>query len=176
MNSNENAHDPLVERALVGFDLAAEHHIANCQPCQAERERMEAALRHFADAHREYANRPESFWEQQAARIWAARRESRRGSRLTMALVPSLAVLLLVAFAVLGRAPGVRPVVTATPMVQTPVVQKDSDHELLLEVERAIQTDTPLALEPATLMVDESDSNLPLNTTSQRKDTRSHEN
>ena len=171
MNSNENTHDPLVERALAGFDLAAEHHIAECQPCQAERDQLELALRQFAAANREYAKRPEGFWELQADRIRAARKESDSRSRLTMTLVPSLVVLLLAAFAILGRAPSAHPVQPAAP-----VAQVDSDHELLLEVERAIQYDTPRALEPATLMVEESDGNLPLDTTLQNKETRSHEN
>ena len=157
MNSNENTHDPLVERALVGFDLAAEHHIAECQACQAERDQLDLALRQFASANREYAKRPEGFWESQAGRIRAARRESDSKSSLTMTLVPSVVVLLLAAFAILGRAPGVRPIRPAAP-----VAQVDSDHELLLEVERAIQSDTPRALEPATLMVNESDGYLPL--------------
>lgn len=171
MNSNENTHDPLVERAVVGFDLAAEHHLASCAPCQSEREEIDNALRQFGMASREYASRPEIFWEQQAARIRAARGKSEQRSRLAMTLVPSVVVLLLLAFAVLGRAPGVRPVAQATPAVQT-----DSDHELLLEVERAVGTDTPAALQPATLMVEESNGQEPLNSTSQDKETRSHEN
>jgi hypothetical protein len=172
MNSNENTHDPLIERAMVGFDLAAEHHIAGCPPCQAERDRVEDALRQFAAANREYASRPENFWQVQAARIGSARKDSETNSRRTMALVPSIAVLLLAAGAILGRAPGVRPV--ATPKVAT--AQVDPDHELLLEVERAIQADTPRALEPVMLMVEESEGNLPLNTSSERKEIRSHEN
>jgi len=171
MNSNENLHEPLVERALVSFDLAAEHHMARCQPCQTEREKVEEALRQFGAANREYADRPASFYEQQAARIRAAQQESRQKSRLTMTLVPSLVVLLLLAVALLGKAPGVRPIAVAPPVQQT-----DSDHELLLQVERAIQSDTPRALEPATLMVEENDGNRPLNRTSDRKETRSHEN
>jgi hypothetical protein len=90
-----------------------------------------------------------------------------------MALVPSIAGLLLAAGAILGRAPGVRPVATPTAAA---TAHADSDHELLLEVERAIQADTPRALEPATLMVEESDGNLPLNTNSEKKESRSHEN
>jgi hypothetical protein len=171
MNSNENAHDPLVEQALIGFDLAAEHHIAHCEPCQTERERVEAALRGFGAANREYANRPASFWEQQAASIRAAQQASVRRSRATLALVPSVVVLLLLGFAVLGRAPGVRPVAVASPPAQT-----DSDHELLVGVERAMGRRTPLALEPATLMVEESSGNEPLNSTDESKERRSHEN
>jgi hypothetical protein len=171
MNSNENAHDPLVERALVGFDLAAEHHIAHCEPCQTERERVEEALRQFGAANREYANRPASFWEQQAASIRSAQQASVQRSRATLALVPSVVVLLLLGFAVLGRAPGVRPVAVAPPPAQT-----DSDHELLVGVERAMRTDTPRALQPATLMVEESIGNEPLNSTYESEERRSHEN
>ncbi len=171
MNANENTHDSLLERALVSFDLAAEHHIAHCQPCQTEREKVEAALRQFGAASRQSASRPEIFWEQQASRIRAAQRQYGQPSRLTMTLVPTVVVLLLVAFAMLGRGPGVRPVAVATPAVQS-----DSDHQLLLEIERAVRADTPLALEPATLMVEESDGNLPLHTSSEKKETRSHEN
>ena len=171
MNSNENAHDPLVERALVGFDLAAEHHIAYCEPCQTERERVEEALRRFGAANRDYANRPASFWEQQAASIRAAQQVSVQRSRATLALVPSVVVLLLLGFAVLGRAPGVRPVAVAPPPAQT-----DSDHELLVGVERAMGRSIPLALQPATLMVEESSGNEPLNSTDESKERRSHEN
>ena len=169
---NENTHDPLVERALlVGFDLAAEHHIAECQPCQAERDQVEIALRKFAAANREYAQRPDDFW---VCRPVASGQHAESDSKSRPhddVLVPSVVVLLLAAFAILGRAPGVRPIQSAAP-----VAQVDADHELLLEVERAIQSDTPRALEPATLMVDESDGNLPLNPALQNKETRSHEN
>jgi hypothetical protein len=171
MNSNDNSHDPLVESAVVSFDLAAEHHIAGCQPCQAERDHVESALREFAAANREYAKRPDDFWEVQAARIRAARKVSDAKSKLTMSLIPSVVVLLLAAFAILGRSPGVRPV-----QAPPPVAQIDSDHELLLEVERAIQSDTPRALEPATLMVEETDGDMPLDPALKNKETRSHEN
>lgn len=172
MNSNENAHDPLVEQALVGFDLAAEHHIAHCEPCQTKRERVEEALRQFGAANREYANRPAGFWEQQAASIRAAQRASAQRSRAMVALIPSVVVLLLLGFAILGRAPGVRPVAVAP----APTVQTDADHELLLGVERAIGADTPMALQPATLMVEESAGDEPLNSTYESKERRSHEN
>ncbi|HYK49719.1 MAG TPA: hypothetical protein VEU94_08330 [Terriglobales bacterium] len=173
MNANENTHDPLIDRAVVSFDLAAEHHLASCAPCQAERDHVEDALKLFAAANREYASRPENFWEMQAARIRSAQKESVGRSRRIMALVPSIAVLLLAAGAILGRTPGVRPVASA-PKAAT--AQVDPDHELLLEVERAIQADTPRALEPVMLIVEESEGNLPLHTSSERKEIRSHEN
>ena len=168
MNPNENSHDPLVERALVGLDLAAEHHLANCAPCQTERERVQGALQLFGAANREYANRSENFWEQQAARIHAAQTERSHRSRLAVTLTPGLAVLMLLAFALLHRAP-------VSPPVQ-PVAQIDYDHELLVEVERAVHTATPLSLQAATLMVEESDSSRPMNSANSAKEIRSNEN
>ncbi len=168
MNPNENSHDPLVERALVGLDLAAEHHLANCAPCQTERERVQEALQLFGAANREYANRSENFWEQQAARIRAAQTERSHRSRLAVTLTPGLAVLMLLAFALLHRAPVSLPV--------QPVAQIDYDHELLVEVERAVHTATPLSLQAATLMVEESDSSRPMNSANSAKEIRSNEN
>jgi hypothetical protein len=171
MNPNENSHEPLVERALVGFDLAAEHHLAGCEPCQTEREKVQEALQLFSTAQREAANRPESFWEQQAARIRSARNESGKRARIGLALTPGLAVFLLIGIALLTRGPHGRP--KPGPSASAPV-RSLSDHELLVEVERAMQSDTPLSLEPANLMVEESDSNPDSVNTS--KETRPHEN
>jgi hypothetical protein len=172
MNSNEQWHEPLVERALVGFDLAAEHHLANCAACQREREQVEDALRNFGAANRQHATRPERFWELQAARIRAARNERALRSRVAVALVPGLAVLLLLGFALVSRGPGRRPVVATVVAIQPDT----SDHALLLEVERAVQSETPLSLGPATLMVEESANDLPVNSAHTSKEPRSHEN
>jgi hypothetical protein len=172
MNSNEQSHEPLVERALVGFDLAAEHHLANCAACQREREQVEDALRNFGAANRQHATRPESFWELQAARIRAARNERAQRSRVALALVPGLAVLLLLGFALVSRGPGRRPVAATVVAIQPDT----SDHALLLEVERAVQSETPLSLGPATLMVEESANDLPVNSANTSKEPRSHEN
>ena len=168
MNTSKNSHDPLVERALVGFDLAAEHHLASCSPCQTERERVQEALREFGTANRQYAGRPENFWDQQAARIRAARNDRAQRSRLALTLAPGLAVLLLLAFALLSRGPSTRPAPTTA--------QTDSDHELLVEVERVVQTDTPLSLEAVTLMGEQDDNNVSMSSTNSVKEPRSHEN
>jgi hypothetical protein len=168
MNTNQNSHDPLVERALAGFDLAAEHHLSNCAPCQQERDRVQEALQLFGAANRECAKRSETFWEQQAVRIRSAQAVRAHRSRVSMTLTPGLAVLLLLGFALLHKAP------VSTPV--QPVAQVDYDHELLVQVERAVDSGTPLSLQAATLMVDESDSSRPMNSVNSTKERRSHEN
>lgn len=169
MNTGENSHELLVEKALVGFDLAAEHHLAHCEPCQEERERVGEALREFGNASRQFAGRPEIFWQQQAARIRAAHQERAQRSRLGLALAPGLAVLFLIAFALLSREPGARP-------GQPSAAQADSDHELLVEVERALDADTPRSLEPAALMFVQEKSDGTMSSTNAVKEPRSHEN
>ena len=96
-NLDPNSHEPLIDSALIGLDLSAEHHLANCHCCQGEREKTEQALREFADLQREQANRPEPFWENQAASIREARAQISQRSPLRTALVPALALLLLLA-------------------------------------------------------------------------------
>ena len=160
MNPNESSHASLVEQALVSFDLAAEHHLANCPACEAERERVHEVLRQFGAASRQRASRPEYFWEQQAARIRVMRNDCGKRSRLGLTLTPGLAALLLLAFTLLGQGPTSPPAPVARKATQT-----DADQELLVAVERAVESNTPLALEPVTLKVEESDGNLPLKAT-----------
>lgn len=171
MSSEQNAHEPLVERVLVGLDLAAEHHVANCGPCQAERQRLEDALRQFGAANREYAARGEDFWERQAAQIRTKRREASGHVRMAARLAPALAALLLVGVLLVHRAPRVEPSAQSAPAVQT-----DSDHELLLAVERAVESDTPQALAPVAWVEQESDGREPSTIESNQKENRSHEN
>ena len=168
MNTGENSHELLVEKGLVGFDLAAEHHLAHCAPCQQERERVGDALREFGYASREQTGRPEIFWEQQAARIRAARSQRTQKSRLGLTLAPGLAALFLVAFALLSREPSTRPAPATA--------QVDSDHELLVEVERVVEAETPMSLAPAALMFDQDDGKGAVNSTTSGKEPRSHEN
>jgi hypothetical protein len=153
MNSTNdpNSHEPLIDRALIGLDLAAEHHLAHCSCCQGEREKTEQALRRYAEKQREEASRPESFWDEQAARIRGARVSLRRQPPV-VAVLASAATLLLV----LGVA------LAPQRRIQTPqksaALQNISDHDLLLAVERAVDNGTPYALEPVALMVDEPES------------------
>ncbi len=172
MSSEQNAHEPLVERVLVGFDLAAEHHVAKCGPCQAERERLEDVLRQFGTANREYAARSEDFWERQAAQIRAKRRAAGARRRMAAGLAPVLAALLLIGVLLVPRAPRVEP------SAQTaPALPSDSDHELLLAVERAVETDTPQALAPVAWTEEESsDVGRPSTVKSAQKESHSHEN
>ena len=171
MTNEQNAHDSLVERVLVSFDLAAEHHLSQCEPCQAERDKLQDALRQFGAANREYAMLPESFWEQQAARIRANRNRSQSRARRVAVLAPALGALLLAGTLLVQRTPQVNPEARALATVQA-----NSDHELLLAVERAMESNTPEALAPVAWMEEEGAGSAALPVRSNQKESRSHEN
>jgi hypothetical protein len=149
MNNNPNSHEPLIDSALIGLDLSAEHHLAHCPCCQGEREKTEQALRQFAELEREQASRSEDFWEEQTARIRAARISLARRASPAPILVPALALLLVLGLAITPRRqPPTRPTPT----------QEISDHDLLVAVERAVDNGTPYALEPVALVADDTES------------------
>ena len=149
MTRNPNSHEPLIDRALIGLDLAAEHHLAHCPCCQGEREKTERALRQFAELEREQASRSEAFWEEQTARIRAARASLARRLSPAAILVPALVLLLILGLSLTPRRqPPTRPTQT----------QEVSDYDLLVAVERAVDNGTPYALEPGALVADEADS------------------
>lgn len=151
LKRDSGSHAPLVDRALMGLDLAAEHHLANCPCCQGEREETEQALLRYADFEREQAGRQESFWSDQLVRIRAACPTASRRTSAGVVLVPALALLL-----VLGLGFGLRR--QPAPVPTTAHVENISDHDLLLAVESAVDSGTPYALEPVALMVDEPES------------------
>lgn len=146
-NSRSELHEPLIDRALMGLDLAAEHHLANCPCCQGEREKTEQALRRYAEFEREKAVREETTWSEQAARIRAACASVPRRPAAAAVLAPALALLLVLSLTLLPRPKPQAPASTAK-------VESISDQDLLLAVERAVDSGTPYALEPVALIVD----------------------
>jgi hypothetical protein len=99
---------------------------------------------------RHASERPDEYWEKQQRVIWsriAASQVYRR--RVSLRLVwAGIAAVVALAMILLFSGPSPKP---AT-QVQN---QIDSDHELLVAVERAVQIEGPEALEPAALLARE---------------------
>ncbi len=111
------------------------------------------------------AQNTDAFWEQQRASIWAKIdfAEPRKFPVLAWA---SAAAVLVIAALLVSIAP------TVPPQAQT-----DSDHELMVQLERTLQSEVPVALEPAALLAREITQNSQLNSPSpDRKKESSHEN
>jgi len=129
------------------------------------RQHLEATLAALADCTYAEADRPEEFWHKQRAQIREriAQSETTSDGR-TARLVPAIALALLVIAGILLH---------IGPQANYPQARLDPDHELLIQVERAVHSNGPEALEPAGFLFQEisrSDS------ISSRDYKRDHEN
>jgi hypothetical protein len=112
--------------------------------------------------------RNDEFWRNQRTSVWARisaaeERSARRAPILAWVLAGALMV---VSGWLLER-----------PMVAPPrEVYVDPDHELLMEVERLVEIDGPLALEPAALLAQEMVHSLPAVSSPTHKKERTNEN
>ncbi len=112
----------------------------------------------------------DEFWEDQRNAIWS--RISSAESRPSRP-IPMLAWALAAAMIAISGWLVQRPLPLALPPQE---VRVDPDHELLMEVERVVRTDGPLALEPAALLAEEMVQELPVNNSQSHKKEPSHEN
>ena len=149
MAIDNNPNDDRILESLIGRSIPAEDHLLACASCRSERNLVAASVSAFTVSVHEMSDHPAHFWTRQSAEIHSKVSSAQSsgmwfGYRMTSAL----AALAIAAFLLLQRAPSPRP----EPQV---VTGSGSDHELLLEVERALQRDTPAALEPVTLVVED---------------------
>jgi hypothetical protein len=114
------------------------------------------------------SQQPDEFWQEQRVKVWsridlAERSIARRFPVLTWAAV---ATMIAIAILMLHRTP--------TPEIRQ--ARSDPDHELLIEIERAVQSDGPEALEPAALLAQEMIQARPTTNAPSHKKELSHEN
>jgi hypothetical protein len=113
------------------------------------------------------AEHNQEFWQNQRAAVWARISQAeRRSARLPILAWALAGVTIAVSGWLLNRPSDLRP----------HQVRVDPDHELLIEVERAVQTDGPLALEPAALLAEEMVQDLPAKNSDNHKKEPRHEN
>jgi len=146
---------------------ASNAHLATCASCRAEQERMRRVLGELPSLARVVAQNADAFWEKQRTAIWAdivMVQPRKQFPVLTWALG---AAVLAVASLLLSVAPDPVPTRAAA----------DPDHELMIQLERALQSEVPEALEPAALLAREMTQNSQPNSVSPvRKKESSHEN
>jgi hypothetical protein len=141
-------------------------HLEFCDSCLHEVGR----LRETVAALRDAGGQPEVFWRTQQAAI-QARTEAVPASRLPglPRSVWALAVLLIAAGLLLLSGDH------TPPSIQRAAINSDPDHELLVEVERVMQSNGPDSLQPAAYLVQEISQEARPNSPVHNKEVR-HEN
>ncbi len=146
---------------------ATSAHLERCNQCLDEVSR----LRDWVHELRSQGEEGAEFWEvqQNAIRTRLSPANTTRDSRSARVAWAMAAVALATAtgLVVAGRRP--------EPEI-APQVRVDPDHELLLEVERSLQTGGPEALEPAALLAREIGQQTVSNPASRRRKEIPHEN
>ena len=117
-------------------------HLQNCAICREELIRLRHAMQKQEAADTE-------FWERQRQGIWD-RIEMSRSTPMATGWRWSYALAALILLAtMLSMNSGNRP-----PEQKPAQAQVDPDHELLLEVDRIVRSEGPMALQPAGLMTE----------------------
>jgi hypothetical protein len=141
-------------------------HLEHCDACLRE----VAYLREAVTGLRALGNEPQAFWSTQHAairvRIASAGTQTLRWwPRTAMA---AASVMVVTACLLLGG---------GTAPVPTPQAETDPDHELLVAIEQAMQTDGPAALVPAALLAEEINRHVkPVSQVNEPRKEMSHEN
>jgi len=158
--SNEDLLEVLLDRSS-GFNA----HLATCSTCRAELGRLRRVVGELPALTHVVAQNTDAFWEQQRTSIWA-NIDSVEPRKFPVLAWASAAAVLVAATLLFSIAPAV-----------PPRAQADSDHELMIQLERTLQSEVPVALEPAALLAREITQNSQLNSPSpDRKKESSHEN
>ena len=167
MANNSHLNDREFAQALVEETGRARTHLEQCTVCREEFNRWQQALSLMpGDAHAA-ADLPSDFWLDQQFAIGRMLRAAKE-SRPALPTLAWAATLVLFACGLLLLGNGSAPI--------SPQATADSDHQMLLEVEDALNRDLPEALEPAALLAQEIGSQMDTRSSSHSPKETNHEN
>lgn len=144
----------ITELLLGTASLATREHVAVCGACRTECESTAAAAASLKRDVSERAAMAEHFWTRQRAHI-AARTSAARGS-LRWALAGGLALVAVAGALIFGQPRDSAPSASLPATAQDQAI--DPDEQLLLEIQHSLRHESPEALAPAALLVQEIDS------------------
>jgi hypothetical protein len=129
-------------------DSSTSEHLSRCEACRNQSVHLQNLLAGLADSARAASEQPDIFWERQLLSV-QRRLANLRETKVKSARLAWAAVLALVLIASFVLRTGSR--VPVQPNVS------DSDRELLVQVQEALDGDVPQALQPASLIAHEID-------------------
>jgi predicted anti-sigma-YlaC factor YlaD len=167
MAINSHLSDREFAEALIEGTGPARAHLEQCGSCRAEFDRWQKTLASLPALTQAAAERPADFWQEQQFAIRQMLNPGRLG-RVTFPAPAWAAALGLVLFALLLLGGGPAPAPTQAIY--------DPDHQMLLEVEEALNSDLPEALEPAALLAQEIGNHTENRSSSHSPKEKNHEN
>jgi anti-sigma factor RsiW len=147
--------DQLNALLLAELDAESSAHLASCEACRNEVEQLRGTLTGLRSSEVARAERPQEFWREQRLSIAAQIPAGNELSTQPLAWAASLAGILLVATMLSQGLPVLDSSLQQVPPKASAQVASDPDHDLLVDIGRAMRRDVPLALEPASLIAQE---------------------
>jgi hypothetical protein len=134
----------------------------------SDEQRLREKLGNLPACAQTASQRQDEFWQEQRAKVWSRVAQAERSIAQRFPVLTWAAVVTMIAIAIL--------MLHRTPTPEIRQARVDPDHELLIEIERAVQSDGPEALEPAALLAQEMIQARPSTNAPIRKKEVSHEN
>ena len=147
--------DQLNALLLAEADEASSAHLTACESCRNVLQQMSVLLTGLRGESHASAERPQDFWRAQRRAIAARLSAVQELPTRPLAWAASLAVIVLAAAFLSQGVPGLQPQLSRTTPSAAVETAADPDHELLVDIGRAMRRDVPVALEPASLIAQE---------------------
>ncbi len=140
---------------LAEGDAPIAAHLADCDSCRRDLERIRAVINTARAESLALAERPQSFWCEQHVAITSRIQAGHEQETRPLAWAASFAILALVAALLAQGAPPLQLQKSRPPVSVGAATQSDPDHDLLVDIQRSARRDVPRALEPASLIAQE---------------------
>jgi hypothetical protein len=151
-------HDQFARMLAGEYQVSEQLHVRNCEACQQSLEELKGVLRGFAADARRGAERPSLEWARQRNAITGRVRKWNAGAPARAWALTCMALLTLAGVLALAGSPHFMPSKASTMITQNPGAGDASvtdEDALLSQVAADLRRDTPEALAPAALLLEE---------------------
>jgi len=165
---NKHLSEPEIAEIISAGSSFAGSHAEQCTQCRSEIENFEENLSNLRHWARSISSMPEEFWAAQRIRTVSSLRTTTEpaGPVFPRIAWPALAALAALATFMLAR----------TPSLPNEETQAATDHDLLVQVERVLESGGPAALAPTSILLQEISGNASSLDSRDQIRERNHEN
>jgi len=148
---NKHLGDSEIAQMIAGGRIPVGSHAEHCTQCRLEIDNIEKRFRNLGEWSKSASDMPEEFWAAQRMRTVRSLKTATDPARL---MFPRIAWPAFVGLVVLATV-----MLASTPSLPTEETQAATDHDLLVQVERALESGGPAALAPTSILLQEISGN-----------------